>query len=73
MIYIKLPSQGSRCVPRYLQALGAMAEDSRAGQAAHHGHHHDAADISHQLGDVTTRLPSSLPPASLRGSGEINS
>ena len=68
----QLPSQGSRCVPRYLQALGAMAEDSWSGQAAHHGHHHDAADLSHQLGNVTSRLPRSLPPASLCGSGEIN-
>ena len=71
LIY-QLPFQGSRCVPQYLQAPGALAEDCWSGQSAHHGHHHDAAVLSHQLGYVTTRLPRSLPPTPFCGSGEIH-
>ena len=71
MMTYSLPFKGSRGISWSLQALGSLAEDGRPGPGAHDGHHHGPADIGHQVGDVTSCIPRSLPPATFRGSGEI--
>ena len=63
--------QGTCSVPRPPQAPDALAEDGWAWEGAQHGDHHGTADISHQVGYVTSLLPRTLSASSLCSPGDV--